>query len=79
MAALIPPLIDAQATDKAREMFQALQARLGMVPNIWRIMGHNPRVLQAALDLNKAVTAELEAKLRELAYLKVSQLNECHY
>lgn len=79
MPALVPPVSDAQATEAARAIFQALQTKIGMVPSIWRTMGHAPAVLQATLDLDRAITRDLEPKLRELAYLKTSQLNGCNY
>jgi alkylhydroperoxidase family enzyme len=50
-----------------------------MVPNIFRTMGHAPEVLRATLALEQAITRDLAPKLRELAYLKTSQLNGCHY
>ncbi len=75
----IAPLADAQASDAARTTFQSLQSKFGMVPNIFRTMGHAAEVLQAALSLNQAITSGLDPKLRELAYLKTSQLNGCHY
>jgi AhpD family alkylhydroperoxidase len=50
-----------------------------MVPNIFRTMGHSPAVLKATLDLDSAIKHDLDPKLRELAYLKASQLNRCGY
>ena len=47
--------------------------------NIFRTMAHAPDVLQATLALDKAIQRELDPKLRELAYLRASQLNECGY
>ncbi|HXG11494.1 MAG TPA: carboxymuconolactone decarboxylase family protein [Gemmataceae bacterium] len=79
MPALLAPLTDAQASDAARAIFQTLQSKLGMVPNIFRTLGHAPDVLQATLDLDAAIRRDLDPKLRELAYLKTSQLNNCHY
>jgi AhpD family alkylhydroperoxidase len=35
--------------------------------------------LQATLALNQAIQGELDPKLRELAYLKASQVNHCKY
>jgi alkylhydroperoxidase family enzyme len=60
-------------------MFQAVQAKLGKVLNIFRTMGHAPDVLQATLTFNQAIQHNLDPKLRELAYLKTSQLNHCDY
>lgn len=75
----VTPLTDAQAPESARKLFQAVQAKFGMVPNIFRTMGHAPQVLQATLALNEAIQGDLDPKLRELAYLKTSQLNGCRY
>ena len=76
---IVAPLTDAQASDAAKSLFGALQSKLGMVPNIFRTMGHAPDILQATLALNQAIQHDLDPKLRELAYLKTSQLNGCHY
>jgi alkylhydroperoxidase family enzyme len=73
------PLSDAQASDAAKNLFAAIQAKFGMVPNIFRTMGHAPAVLQATLSLDAAIQHDLYPKLRELAYLKTSQLNGCNY
>ena len=75
----VPPLSDAQASDAAKTLFQGIQAKLAMVPNIFRTMGHAPPILKATLDLNGAIQQALDPKLRELAYLKTSQLNGCNY
>jgi alkylhydroperoxidase family enzyme len=73
------PLADAQAPEAARPLFQAIQSKFGMVPNIFRTMGHAPAVLQATLGLNQAIQADLDPKLRELAYLQASRVNDCRY
>jgi uncharacterized peroxidase-related enzyme len=75
----LAPLSDDQATGPAQQMFQAMQAKLKMVPNIFRTMAHSPAVLKATLDLNQAIQHDLDPKLRELAYLKASTLNHCDY
>ena len=76
---LIDPLTDAQATEPAQKLFQGIQGKLGMVLNIFRTMGYAPDVLQATLALDKAIQQGLDPKLRELAYLKASQVNGCEY
>jgi alkylhydroperoxidase family enzyme len=75
----VPPLTDAAAPDKTKGLFQAIQSKFGMVPNIYRTLGHTPDVLKTTLDFSAAIQHELDPKLRELAYLKTSQLNGCHY
>jgi alkylhydroperoxidase family enzyme len=75
----VVPLSDAQAPAAAKNLFDGIQAKFGMVPNIFRTMGHAPPVLQATLALDGAIQQGLDPKLRELAYLKTSQLNRCNY
>jgi alkylhydroperoxidase family enzyme len=75
----VAPLADTQAPEAARPLFQAVQAKLGKVLNIFRTMGHAPDVLRATLEFGQASQKGLDPKLRELAYLKTSQLNACNY
>ncbi len=75
----VPPLQDDQASEAARELFQAIQNSLGAVPNIFRTMAHQPAVLDATLKMNAAIGHDLPESLRELAYLKASMVNQCHY
>lgn len=75
----LAPLADVQASEAAKKQFQAINSAFGMVPNIFRTMGHAPPVLQATLAMDAAIHQELDPKLRELAYLKASQVNECDY
>ena len=77
--ALVAPLSDAQASEAAKGIFQTLQAKMGKVLNIFRTMGYAPDVLQATLSFNQAIQKELDPKLRELAYLKTTQVNKCNY
>jgi uncharacterized peroxidase-related enzyme len=75
----LTPLSDEQASSEAKPLFQGIQSAFSLVPNIFRSMGHAPAVLQATLALNKAIQSDLDPKLRELAYLKASQVNHCGY
>jgi uncharacterized peroxidase-related enzyme len=75
----LTPLSDAQASPAAQPLFQAIQAAFRAVPNIFRTMAHNPAVLKATLEANQAIQHDLDPKLRELAYLKASQVNRCRY
>jgi AhpD family alkylhydroperoxidase len=74
---LIPPLATADAGE-SRESLEALQQRLGQVPNMYRTFAHAPRVLDAAAAMARAIRADLDPKLRELAYLKVTHMTDCH-
>lgn len=75
----LAPLTDAQAPENVKPIFKTLQAKLGKVLNIFRTMAHAPEVLEATLTFNQAIQHHLDPKLRELAYLKTSQLNACNY
>ena len=75
----IKPLTDDQASPQARALFDKIQGAFRMVPNIFRTMGHAPDVLRATLALDQAIQGDLDPRLRELAYLKTSQLNHCKY
>ena len=75
----VAPVSDAQAPEAVKGTFQALQAKLGKVLNIFRTMAHAPEILQSTLSMNQAIQRDLQPKLRELAYLKTTQINQCEY
>jgi alkylhydroperoxidase family enzyme len=77
--ALVAPLADAQASEAAKGIFQNLQFKMGKVLNIFRTLGHSPEILQATLAFNQGIQKDLDPKLRELAYLKTTQVNQCNY
>ena len=75
---LLPPLDDDQAAPNARAILEALHAKLGGVPNMYRTLAYAPNVLSAAVAMAQAIRRDLDPKLRELAYLKVTDLTGCH-
>ncbi len=76
---LLSPITDDRVGDSARPLFDAINHTFGSIPNVYRTMGHSPEVLNAVLRLSKAIRKDLPPKLRELAYLKVSIVNNCDY
>jgi uncharacterized peroxidase-related enzyme len=69
-----------QATGKAKELLDAVNAKLGMVPNIARTMANAPAVLEGYLGLSGALAkGTLSAKVREQIALTVAQRNTCDY
>ena len=76
---VLEPLSDEQAAAAAKATLEKLHAKLKMVPNIFRTMAHAPGVLDATLAFSATFQSGLDPKLRELAYLKASLINECHY
>ena len=75
----LSPLTDDQAPDAVKSLFQTLQSKLKLVPNIFRTMGHAPEVLRATLDFDAAILHQLDHKFRELAYLKTASVLGCQY
>ena len=74
----LPPVSNDDATPDARANLLALEAKLGVVPNMYRTFAHAPRILAATISMAQAIRHELSPKLRELAYLKVAELTDCH-
>jgi hypothetical protein len=62
---LLPPLDD-QAAPDARAALEALHAKLGRVPNMYRTFAHAPKVLSAAVAMAQAVRSAL-ARFEESA------------
>ncbi len=76
MPHLIP--LSNEESGEARNTLETLEAKLGQVPNMYRTFAHAPRVLDAVVAMAKTIRIDLDPKLRELAYLKVTQMTDCH-
>jgi alkylhydroperoxidase family enzyme len=74
----IQPLTKDQASAEARATLEKLQTKLGHVPNMYRTFAHAPKVLDAVVAMAQAIRSDLDPKLRELAYLKIARLCDCH-
>ena len=69
-----------EATGKTKDLFNAVQSKLGVVPNMMRTMGNSPAVLEGYLNLSGALShGKLSAKTGELLALAVSEANSCDY
>ena len=69
-----------EVTGKTKDLFNAVQAKLGVVPNMMRTMGNSPAVLEGYLNLSGALShGKLSAKTGELIALAVSESNSCDY
>ena len=67
-------------TGKSKELFNAIQSKLGMVPNMMRTMGNSPAVLNGYLSLSGALgEGVLGGKLGELIALTVANASNCSY
>lgn len=76
----LTPIQPERATGKAKELLDAVQAKLKITPNMTKVMANSPAVLQGYLGFSGALAAgTLEAKLREEIALAVGEQNSCQY
>ncbi len=69
-----------RASEEVRGAYEKVKAATGRVSNLVRILAHFPRGMMGTMGLLSSLReGELDPKLRELAYLKTSRLNGCHY
>ncbi|MCI4668202.1 MAG: carboxymuconolactone decarboxylase family protein [Bacteroidia bacterium] len=68
------------ATGKSKELFDGIQSKLGMVPNMMRTIGNSPAALEGYLGLSGALSnGSLGGKLGELLALTIAEENSCDY
>ena len=68
------------ATGKARELLDAVQAKLKMTPNMMKVMANSPAVLEAYLSSSGILAnGALDTPLREAIALEVGEQNSCQY
>lgn len=76
----IKPIEPAQASGKAKQLLDGVEAKLGMTPNMMKIMAQSPAVLEAYLNFAGTLgRGSLDAKVREQIALVVGQTNSCGY
>jgi uncharacterized peroxidase-related enzyme len=76
----ITPLDPRTTTGAAKQLFDGVQAKLGVVPNLFRVLGNAPAALAGYLDFGAALgNGEFDAKLREQIALTVAESNQCGY
>ena len=76
----INQLEPAQATGKTKQLFDAVQTKLGGVPNLLRVLGNAPAALEGYLNFNGALAGgSFNAKVREQISLAVAESNMCGY
>lgn len=70
----------AEATGRTKQLFEGVQAKLGVVPNLFRVLGNAPAALEAYLDFSGMLAgASFDAKLREQIALTVAGSNLSGY
>ncbi len=76
----IAPVDAAKADAAVQATLSTVQARIGMVPNLFATFAQSPAVLTGYLGLSDALGhGLLSAGQREIVALAVAQVNECHY
>ncbi len=84
MTQRIRGITDEEATGPAKDLFEASNKMLGRTANLMRILAHSPYLARWTLPFIAAVRqpnagAVSDVRLRNLAVLKTSALNECKY
>ena len=76
----LTPITDDAATPAATELFSAIKAKVGAVPNLYRVMANEPAVLAANLGLGEALgNGVFDQKTREAIALVTAGANNCDY
>jgi uncharacterized peroxidase-related enzyme len=77
----LPTPVSIEASPAASQpLLQAVKKQLGVVPNLFRLVGNSPAALEGYLGLNGALAkGALEAPTRERIALAVAEINGCDY
>ncbi len=76
----ITQLDPTSATGKTKQLFDGVQAKLGVVPNLFRVLGNSSAALEGYLNFSGALAGGvLNAKVREQIALAVAEINDCNY
>ena len=75
----ITPINPDNATGKAKELLDAVQATLGMTPNMTCTMARNAAVLEGWFALNGALGTTLSRRINEQIAIAVAEANACTY
>lgn len=68
------------ANPEQKALYQAISAKLGMVPNFLKVFANSPAALKAFLGLHGiAGEGSLDAQTRERIALALAQQNSCEY
>ena len=68
-----------EAPAASQPLLDAVNAQLGTIPNLFRLVALSPAALQGFVGLNGALGKTLDVKTRERIALAVAQVNGCDY
>jgi alkylhydroperoxidase family enzyme len=77
----INPVSDEAASPEVKRVFESLAAAHTLSP-FQRMLAHKPGIMRAYNQLSNALWAEdskLSPKLKDMAYLRASIVNQCEY
>lgn len=76
----INPITPEKASAKVKDLYAAIQKKMGRIPNIFLNMGNSSAVLEGYLSFSEAANhTSLSPQLREQIALAVGQANHCQY
>lgn len=78
MSRLTIPSIDA-SPEASKPILAAVHSQLGVVPNLFRLIGSSPAALDGFAAFSGALRKTLDVKTRERIALAVAQVNGCDY
>lgn len=81
MHARILPLQESEVSEDVRRLYEEINSRFGMVPNLFKTIAHKPDALATLYPFATTLLSDnsLSAKIKELAILSTSKINKCHY
>ena len=80
MSRIHTPASIADAPEASRPLLEAIHKKVGVVPNLYRLMANNPAVLEGHLGLAAALDkGVLPAPTRERIAIAIAEFNGCDY
>ncbi len=80
MSTRIETLNPETTTGKSKELFDAVQSKLGFIPNLIKVFGNSPATLQTYLSLGElTASGNFTNKYREQLALVIGEANACDY
>ncbi len=80
MSRINTPATVADAPVASQPLLNAVNAQLGVVPNLFRLVSNSPHALEGYLNMSGALSkGKLPAATRERIALAVAEINGCNY
>ena len=80
MSTRIETLNPETTTGKSKELFDAVQNKLGFIPNLIKVFGNSPATLQTYLSHGELLASgNFSNKFREQLALAIAEQNDCNY